>query len=159
MHSFKDQLGFGWELRINFASIRQVKDLTRIDLPGLFGDKLKPLDDFLSDPVKVGTVLWILVRDQAEKAKKTEEDFAAALCGDAFEEAAQALIWEIVDFFPKAKGTPLRTLLEKVKTGSEKVLAMTTAQLDTVNVDEMVEKALAILGEKSKESAGSVPVS
>src|SRR5215471_18214446 len=109
MHPFKDSQGTTWEVAINVSQLRAVKDLARLDILALVsqGD-MAPLQD----PINLCNVLYVLCRKTAQARGVSDEEFGERLFGDVIDSATEALMGEIVDFFPRQKRALLREALE-----------------------------------------------
>src|SRR5262245_46775465 len=100
MHSFKDTKGRLWELNVTVAELRRVRDRTGVNLYGLVEDGMKPLAGLERDPCKFCEVLYALFKGQADRDKVSPEDFEGAMAGDALQEARDAFLEALSDFFP-----------------------------------------------------------
>jgi len=156
MHAFSDALARTWEISINVATVRRVRALTGVDLPGLFGDEMRGLAALLSDPVKLVDVLWVLIGRQAVAAAVNEESFAEGLLGDTLRAATEAFLEELVDFFPEAgRRAALREVLAK---GKEVAAALTTRARQTVQ-SLSPQQIADLLASRSKLLSGPAPAS
>ena len=156
MHTFRDENGRQWTLAVNVASVRRVRSLAGIDLPGLFGDEMKPLAALLSDPCKLVDVLWVLAAKQAAAAGVTEESFAEGLLGDSLQAATEALLEELVDFFPdRARREALREVLTKGKEIGARLAARAGETVRSLNPEEIAEA----LASRPRSSSGTAPAS
>lgn len=100
MHSFKDELGRSWSVRITNRTIRDVKDRNGIDLRELLNDECRPLLALISDSLRLSDVLYTACRDQALELGVTVDDFLDGFFGDVSERAGEAFCSAFVDFFP-----------------------------------------------------------
>lgn len=128
MRSFKDENGKPWTLSVNVGTVKKVRGLTKVDLLDLRDGNL--FNELASDPVKLGDVLWCLCEDEAKAAGIDDLAFAKALAGDALEAATNALLEEIIDFFPKPQRDLLRKALAKGREMQERTMARAMAQVD-----------------------------
>lgn len=152
MKSFTDTKGQVWELTINFGQIKRVRGLLEVNLHGLFDDQAKPLAKLLDDPFTLMNVLYVLLKDQAEKLNISDEQFPYLFDGETFHAAADCLVEELIDFFHDRQGRQaLRKLIEKSKELSHLTLQNIESEID--NID------LASLTKKSKNSSTVAPVS
>lgn len=129
MRQFKDENGKPWTLTVNVGTVKRVKGLAKVDLLDLKDGNL--FTELSSDPVKLGDVLWVLCEEEAKASNVSELQFAAALAGDALEAATNALLEEIVDFFPRPQREVLRKALAKGREVQEKQLAAAMRHLET----------------------------
>jgi len=88
MRQFKDVKGREWSITIDVAAIRRVRTALGIDLMDLAGGDLA--DKLLNDPVTLADVLAVLCEGMDP----------AALFGQVLDDAATALLRELLDFFP-----------------------------------------------------------
>jgi hypothetical protein len=157
--SFRDNRNRTWLVEINVSAVRRVRALVGVDLSALLEDKLQPLAALLDDPVKLCDVLFALCQSQAQDRQVTDEDFGAALAGDALEAAADALLEALVNFSPGRKRAALRGVMAKSRRMGERVLErvqkkVTEFDPETVNIDELLANL-----ERPNGSSGSAPES
>lgn len=95
MKSFKDDSGSAWVISINVDSLERVAALAGIDLTKLFDGQMELLGKLVDDLQWTCRVLWVLVGEG-----RTRAEFAAAMSGDTLERAINALIGDVIDFFP-----------------------------------------------------------
>ena len=117
MKSFTDNLGRTWTLVVNVAAIKRVRALCGVDLNAIVEiDKdqnptAELLERLSTDPVLLVDVLFAVCKPECDQKGVTDEDFGAAMAGDAIEQATSALLDEIVDFFPTAKRMAMQKIL------------------------------------------------
>lgn len=123
MHAFKDINGRTWTIQVNVFTIKQVRAHCHINLLDVM-DINQGSDGLLSriaeDPVLLAEILYAICIPDYEKTAEKESDFLCALAGDSVEQASMALLEEIADFFPKAKGALLRKVLEVARAQEKK---------------------------------------
>jgi hypothetical protein len=160
MRQFKDTAGRSWTIAINVAAIKRLRDLLKVDLPGLFDDAVKPLAALLSDPCKLVDVVWLLTLPRDGQADVTDEEFGMAMGGDALASASDAFLEELIDFFPQAKATNLRKLMTETKKVQSRIEARAASDLDSFDADAMAERLISSFGTVPASSAslpGSSP--
>ena len=117
MKSFTDNLGRTWTLVVNVAAIKRVRALCGVDLNAIVeidrnnNPSAELLERLSTDPVLLVDVLFAVCKPECDQKGVTDEDFGAAMAGDAIEQATGALLDEIVDFFPTAKRMALQQIL------------------------------------------------
>jgi hypothetical protein len=137
---FKDSVGREWEIVVNIAAVKRVRDLTKIDLLDLAdGGTITKLTD---DPVALCDVLWALCREQAKGWNTTDEQFGQSLVGDAIEQATDALLQELIDFFPTRKRTILAKAFATVKTIQAKAHTLAMERMDDPALLAKIEASL-----------------
>lgn len=131
MKPFSTNDGTQYEVAVNVATVKRVRDLTGVDLLGLVGDQ-KAVSDAFADNVRICEVLCAVVRPQLQEAGRSDDDFFATIDGDVIEHATEALLAEIVNFFPDPKRTLLKKTLEKYQAALQKVKAEGAAAAEKV---------------------------
>lgn len=128
MRTFKDEKGRPWEISINVGTVKAVKTEAGVDLLDI--DDGSTFSKLADDPIRLGDVLWVLVRKQCEAAGVSDEEFGAALAGDSLEDAVNALMEEVVDFFRRPQRELLRKMLAKGRQVQEKQQAEATRKME-----------------------------
>ena len=116
MKSFTDSLGRAWTLVVNVATIKRVRALCGVDLNTIVEvedgkPSAKLLERLSGDPVLLVDVLYAVCKPECDQRNVSDEDFGAAMAGDAVEQATDALLDEVIDFFPAAKREAFRRIL------------------------------------------------
>ena len=157
MKVFKDRLGREWSLELNILTIKRIKDLAKVDLLQIGSGKVNSLTD---DPYKIVEVLGLLVADQIKTLGISQDVFLAGLSGESLDQASQALLEELVDFFPSRRGVILRKILA---TAREIDMQTTEAAMGAVNDPGFKDKMLQAMltdgssSTSSPESPESIP--
>jgi hypothetical protein len=103
MKTFKDASGREWTIDINLNTIEQVIASCKIDLTALFEGELKTLAELFNTPKLLVSVLWVLCGPEKPDALLSEKAFKATMKGDFLEAGANALVDDVIDFFPLAR--------------------------------------------------------
>ena len=101
MKPFTDASGRTWELTVIVSAVKRVRDLLGVDLMDVAGGDL--LERLADDPVLLVDVLYVLVKPQADAKGVSDEDFGRGMVGGVLDDAASALMKELLDFFPSAQ--------------------------------------------------------
>ena len=165
MKSFTDNTGRTWTLVVNVATIKRVRALCGVDLNSIVEvedgkPSAKLLERLSGDPVLLVDVLYAVCRPECEQKGVSDEDFGAAMAGDAVEHATDALLDEIVDFFPAAK----RKAFQRILSASRRFGEAARRRLEATLADGRFEDALVSelerltgLSPSAPESAESTP--
>jgi hypothetical protein len=153
MHRFTDNDGRTWVVRVTVDAIKRVRALCEVDLLQAIDGKL--LETLISDPITLCDCLYALFKPQADEAGVSDEAFGRAMAGDCLEQATQALLEDLVDFFPQRRRDLLRGALEKLKAVESRALELAEARLQSPELDDQVERMLSELGDWS----GTAPAS
>lgn len=163
MASFKDNSGNSWKTLVNVTTVRRVKDLTGVYLPGLVEDSFKSFNALAEDVIQLVDVLYAVCQPDAESNRITPEQFGEGLYGDPLGNATVALVEGIIDFFPDArKRAMLRQILEKSKVVRSRLLDRSEIELGKVDPDKIADDLIAQANRSatgSSDLSGSVPES
>jgi hypothetical protein len=138
---------------VTVDAIKRVRALCEVDLLQAIDGKL--LETLISDPITLCDCLYALCKPQADEAGVSDEAFGRAMAGDCLEQATQALLEDLVDFFPQRRRDLLRGALAKLKAVEARALELAEARLQSPELDDQVERMLSELGDWS----GTAPAS
>lgn len=128
MSTFFDCKGRDWKLSLTVGALADVRRHAGLD----FGKVLRSQTDLIAllfdDPENLVKVLWVLVSARAEERKVTPEDFACGFDGPALEQATEALLQAIADFFPRSQVAKVlkAQLTERLKEMDQMVIRQMT---------------------------------
>lgn len=146
MHIFKDINGKTWTLEVNVFTIKKVRahcQVNLLDVLDINQDEQGLMAKIAEDPVLLAEILYAICVPDQEKTAEKEAAFMAALAGDAVEQATMALLEEIADFFPKAKGALLRKVLEVARAQETKAAANLEEILKSPELETGLEEAMS----------------
>lgn len=161
MKSFTDNAGRTWMLSVNVAAIKRVRALCGVDLNSIVemdvnGEpNTKLLENLSSDPVLLVDVLYAVCKPEADSKGVSDIAFGEAMAGDAIEAATNALLDEVIDFFPEAK----RKAFQKILSATRRFEAIAKKRMETILADEKFEEKLVSEMERLTGSSGSAPAS
>ncbi len=157
MKVFKDNQNNSWELSINVAAIKRLRDLMNADLL----DIQATMPRLLADPIFLVDVLYCLCKSQAEAKNISDEQFGEAMAGDHIGAAKNALIEELKSFFPSPEER--QAVDRAMKKGHEMVDLLrkkSLLKMDMLDMDAEIDKILELFGGtsgNSPESQASIP--
>lgn len=156
MKQFTDSAGRDWQVVINVAAVKRVRDTLNLDLlaidDSLFGK-------LVGDPVLLVDLLYVLCRAQAADRGVTDEQFGEAMAGDVIDKATQALLQELVDFFPKARRTILKKVLTKLEQLQAAAIQVAHDRLADPDLDAKLEQLIrGSASTNSPASSASTPL-
>lgn len=103
MQSFVDAAGRTWHLDLTMQTVMRLHREHGLDVARLMATSDKGgISDQLASAAGVafvGDVLWAIVSPQCESVGVSREQFLAAISGDVYLQALQALLLAVVDFF------------------------------------------------------------
>jgi len=159
MKTFTDNSGRSWSVTINVGAVKRVRDACGVNLLDAVGGAL--IQQLIDDPVLLADIVYCLVKDQADAAGITDEQFGRCLAGDAIDSATAAVLEELVDFFPLRRRTVLRKALEKAKAleamGIEAASKYLDSDLPQRAMQERIDELLASRPSGSGGTSGGSP--
>ena len=121
MHSFKDKNGLEWNVEVNMATVKRVKNATGINIADL--DNVEFMQKLKDDLIFLIDLLYLVCKPQADERGINDEAFAGLIFGDVLEQAVSAFLESYVDFFPQGTRRRLRAAQSLVSPAIEKALA------------------------------------
>ncbi len=152
MKAFKDAQGRSWEIVVNVVTAKRVRDLCGgIDLltilnPPAVDKEGNPLPltpeqeetaKVLRDSYTLVMVLWVLCQKQCEEKGVSEEDFGGSLVGDPIEQAQDALVQEVVNFFPLSRRVIYQKIVDKIHDYGKTTTEIALKKLDTIDLQHL----------------------
>lgn len=141
MSNWKDSQGRSWSMAVTISTVKRTRDLAGINLLDVFDGKL--LSQLSQDPELLVNTIYAVCKPQADAAGVSDEQFGELLVGDAIEQAAEALVQGIIDFFPRDRRPVLNRLWAKTKSVNEATLELMGTKIDSEQVDQLVAATLA----------------
>jgi hypothetical protein len=155
--SFKDNEGRTWELRLDFGAAKRVRALVGVNLlspmkevePG--GPPL--LARLGEDDMVVVDVIYAIIKPQTDERGITDEEWAAAMGGDAMLEAHDAFYREYVNFFRSRNRPEVITAIQKHRATIDAAVSEATARMEKMDPETVVRKIFSDLDTNSADSA------
>lgn len=140
MKTFTDTEGRVWEISLTISTIKRVKSILDVDLLALEVGEPALLTRLGIDVVLLCDVIFVLIQSQAVECEVTDEEFGAALGGDAILNAQTAFYEELVDFF---RGLGRKDLVKAVKT-QQKIIGLVIKRIESkisqIDLDAAIEE-------------------
>lgn len=145
MRKYKDNTGREWELVVNaFPQAYRLKKAMGFDLL----EGVPALLSLAQDPILRQQVLYELCKQQCQAAKVSDEDFGAAMTGDAASEAGSALLEEIIDFFPNSQRGPMLSIVKTMDRLQTEVAALAAEKINSPELEATIK---AVVSEAQQE--------
>lgn len=122
-----------WRIDVDVDVLSRVADAAECNLLAILDDDDPVAKRFATDPVFAAKLIWLTVQPLAESRGIDAADFRRSLKGDAFRDAANALVLGCSDFF----ATPQRNALHKILGVKREIEERLTARMlrDAEEVD------------------------
>jgi hypothetical protein len=143
MKCFTDSASRRHTITINVFAIKRCRALLGVDLYGLVSGGFESLGKLLSDPVMLVDVLFVLCEPDKNNPPVSDEDFGRAMGGDVLEQAAQAFMEELSDFFPEPQRAGLKKLIQKTRQMEQALATHNSLILDEIDVEQMAAIEIA----------------
>lgn len=162
MKTFNDESGRTWEIAINVDCIKRVRALLDVDLlTAVDGDMVPRLT---ADPILLCDVLYAIIKPQADKLGVSDEDFGRAMAGDAIDHATEAMLAELVNFFPPRRRAPLAKAMETFAATQQAMADRAIKRLESPQMAAYIQRAMdkadaeiASMLASAGESSGASP--
>lgn len=157
MSSFKDRRNQDWILEITIGGAKRVRDLVGVDIYKLTREGCQPLQDLLSDPIKLVDCVFVLCQPQAETRKVTDLDFGELIAGESLMAVTQAFMDALADFSQSPSESKLVRAITKRAKEAETIMERKIGEMDqSLNMEDLIQKLSAISG-KSPEFSALIP--
>jgi hypothetical protein len=178
MKTFRDTAGREWAITVDVNAIKRVMkapiehlgEPLKVNLLALVEPDSAILKQLVEFPPLVCDIAYAICKPQCDEKNISDEEFGRALGGDGLEKVLDLVLEETIDFFPQARRTVLRRVLEKGRVFASKAQALVTARLEAGELDAAIDAAMEpelkrlAAGEKAPPTTGtgtamSLPVS
>lgn len=157
MHQFKDSSNRPWALSVNISSVKRVRSMLGVDLLAINVGEPPLVMQLDTDPVLLVDVLYVLLKPDLDSAGISDEQFGAALGGDAFDAAREAFWSELTDFFRGLRRAEMVSLIVKARAAVATMIDVGREEIDT-DTSDLREKLKAEIA-KQKNAPTSTPSS
>jgi len=156
--TFIDNADRSWNVEINVAAVKRVRDLANVDLLEIVEGKL--IERLIRDPILLCDIVYAVCKPQADDRDVTDEEFSRSMTDDAIEHATSALLEELVSFCPSPRDRKnLGRVLEATNRVMDKARDLVEQKLDDGELERIAEQALAQLPGAAGDSSGNAPAS
>ncbi len=147
MSTFTDTRGEKWTIAVNFGTAHKLKQELDIDLLSHLKEPKEAMFFMASlgeDPFQLGQIIYVLAKP--EKEGLTVDDLFSALDSEKAEEAYQAFMDAVIDFFPPRLRAQLKKLYGKAmalqKEQMEQTLQEVDASIDSPEMDAKLREQM-----------------
>lgn len=141
MKTFKDMAGGEWELSLNFAAVKRVKDLLGIDLLSIdkATDGQQPLMTVLeTDITKMVEVVIAILRPALKVKDMADSAFEELIDGDTLTQMHDAFWDEVLAFYQSLRRNDLAKAVEKQRSLVTAAVATMTERIEAIDVTKIV---------------------
>ena len=128
MQQFKDTLGRPWLVQVTVGIISDVRAALAVDVVDVGGEIFQRLQ---SDPILLCNVLYLVCKEQADADGISDVDFGRAMGGDAIDDATDALLEALINFFPRQRREAIRAAWMRTRTLDALAADRITARMAT----------------------------
>ena len=157
MKTFTDTTGRTWTIALTIDAAKRVKGLLDVNLLELEAGDPPLLTKFGTDVILLCDVIFALVKPQADAAGVTDEQFGAALGGEAIQVAQTALYEELVDFFRGAGRADLAKAVETQRRMIDLAVTRIETRIDKLDLEAAIETTLGDSSTSWPASAALTP--
>ena len=158
MKTFNDNAGRTWTIAVNVDAIKRVEGLIKgVNLANLTHGDPPLLTRLETDIVLLCDAIFALVKPQADQLGVSDEEFGKAMGGDAIIAAHDAFWEELNGFFRQLRRTDTARAIEKQAALVKATVAAIEQRVETLDVENVIAKALGSSVGNSPESPASIP--
>jgi len=157
MHNFEDNEGSRWTLSLTFGSARRVKALLDVDLLDPCAGELPLLTRLGTEIRLLCDVIFALIKPQADELGVTDEQWAAAMGGDAILSAHRAFYDELSDFFRSLGRLDVARAAAAQQKMIEMVVEGNTKRVEAIDTEKEVAEIFGASGLNSPPSPDATP--
>jgi len=140
MKTFKDREGMSWDVDLNVAAVKRVRDLAGVDLLSAAQEGFERL---FNDPIAMVDAIYAICKPQAEERKISDEEFGRRMAGDSIDDAYTAFLEEFPNFFQNPLRRKLmRQTVEKVQAVERRALKMSEKILGSAALEDKINEVL-----------------
>jgi hypothetical protein len=154
--------GVEWEIRVNVLAIKRVEEATSLRLTAIVDDEATR-QAVLGDDLRFVDVLIALIRPQMEARQRSVESVLEAMDAATLEQAVQAIMEGVFDFFPEPRKGLLVKAWEKTRAAMEKLgaaqMAVANQRIDAIDVEGEILRFPTSHRQMPTSSASSSPAS
>jgi hypothetical protein len=151
---FTDYDGRPWAIEITLPEVRRIKqalEANLLELVDVQGDLFKRAT---TDVMFLVDLLFVVCQPQAVALGVTDEQFGAAMRGDAIEQAFDALFLAVADFFPKERRSLLESLHSRLNRYGTMAQTIAAEKINQPETEEQIRSTvLTALGLSANASA------
>jgi hypothetical protein len=152
MSAFTDNAGRTWTISVTFGSIKRVKELLSVNLARLEDGDPPLLTQLGTDVVLLCDVIYCLIKPQADQQDVSDEQWAAAMGGEAILSAHNAFYEALQDFSRSAGRPDVVKAARKQKVMIELAVKAGEQRLDGIDPEAEIE---SIYGDSDTSSPPS----
>lgn len=149
MPAFRDNAGHDWQLAIDINVAREIRNRCGVNVLDIRGG----LPKLAEDPILLVDVLYVACEPQCKTAGISDADFGRRLVGEAIDDAGDALVEALIEFFPEKKRRVLRQMKETSRALQQ--LMMDTAAKQLPAALEQLRRSNSTAGASSPGSPAS----
>jgi hypothetical protein len=157
MKTFTDTAGRAWTIALSIDAVKRVKHLLHVDLLTPETGDPPVLTRLGTDIILLCDVIFVLVKPQADAAGVTDEEFGAALGGEAIMAAQTAFYEELILFFQGLGRSDLAKAVDTQRRIIDLAISGVEMRLGNIDAEDAVEKILGKSFTNLPESAVSTP--
>ena len=135
---FTDSKGRKWVASIDVPTVKELKAELGVDLLELLDGKGDVLQRLIDNPVLFVDALYLVCREQCEKAKVTDIEFGRGLVGEGIDNASTAFMVGLANFFPSGRRKIVLGVIEKLTETQARVAEQVLESLQSEKMTQAI---------------------
>lgn len=140
-HKFKDADGREWSIVLDVYNAEAVQEQCGVDLFSLFADDQVGAAKLFANVRKTVDVLYVLCKEQADVANIDDIGFGRAIRGDAIQDATNALLQGVANFYPTDQRLHREAMILKATVATTQVNQKILAAIEAIDPSTFFDAA------------------
>ena len=145
MHKFKDNNGLEWEIELNIAVVKKIRNELEVDLNALTEGQMA---DITTKPETLVDIISVICTPQIVKRELDEYSFANCMIGEAIDNAYEALVKELIFISRHNQRQVVARAWETVQKADKKLTSAQLRMLESPEMDQKINKMIQGVEEK-----------
>ncbi|MEW4451291.1 hypothetical protein AB1L30_01270 [Bremerella sp. JC817] len=137
---FTDSKNRKWDATVDVPTVKQIRNLLKVDLLELLNGRHDVLQKLIDDPILLVDALYLVCREQCQSRNITDEEFGRGLVGDGIDNAVDAFLVGVAHFFPKGRRQVVLGVIQKLNQSLDRVTAKSLQALADPRVDQAIDR-------------------
>jgi hypothetical protein len=151
-NEYKDKEGRTWRISLTVGILADVREHYQIEIGKMLSSEKGLVELVFADPERFCNVLYLIVKDQVDKAGISDRQFGNSFDGPTWDRAILAFLRAVADFFPRSKvSVVIKRKLTQMMAKMDETLETEVEQIFDRQMEKMQASTL-------NASAGASPV-
>jgi len=137
---FEDSKGRKWDATVDAPTVKEIRNVLKIDLLDLLDGKTDSLRKLIDDPITLVDALYLVCREQCREKSIDDIEFGRGLYGDGIDNAVDAFLVGLAYFFPKGRRAIVLGVIRKMNESLDRVTTKALAALEDQRLIDAIDR-------------------